>query len=117
MSPQEQSSARQSGTVTGFGVGRSAQIARVLVVDMVLWPGVLFLGGTLLLTWHARESLPALVMVTFATLVSVVVGVRQWGVMLGAVFAHTESRTTAGARDPSDSGEGFPRLTGRGETE
>lgn len=104
--------------VTGFsGGGWAVTAARVLVLDMVLWPGLLFVGVVLLAGWQARHSPPALAVVALATLLSVLVGVRQWDVMLRAVLAGTADGPATSARETGDSGEGSPRLTGRGSTE
>ncbi len=86
------------------------RIAQVLVLDMVLWPGALFAGGTVLLAWELRDApliWPAFLLATF---LSVAVGIRQWGTMLAAVRRWPTSTTTStGAR--------IPRPTGRGMTE
>lgn len=105
--------------VSGFeatafdGDGWASRIARLLVLDMVLWPGLLFIGGTLFVAWQVREHSGALAALLLATAISAAVAVRQWGVMLRAVFT-TAHRSTP--RSPA-SGEDSPRLTGRGGTE
>ena len=83
----------------------------MLVVEMVLSPGVLFLGGTAFVAYQVRGSPVALSLLAIATLFSVAVGIRQWGVMLRAVFPQTRGR-----RPPESLGEDSPRLTGRGGT-
>jgi len=107
---------RISGTtVTQFsGNGVAARIARLLVLEMVLWPGLLFIGGSLIVAWRLREQPVALGLLLIATAFSTAVGIRQWGVMLRAI------RPPVTAPDPlslnSASKEVSPRLTGRGTT-
>lgn len=103
------------GTSTPFSLtGTGNRIARLIVLDMVLWPGVLFIGVSLFVAWQVRDHLVTLAAFLFATLFSVVVGVRQWGIMLRAVFP--PARTTPETHD-SPPREASPRLTGRGTTE
>jgi hypothetical protein len=105
--------------VSGFettafsGDGWANRSARLLVLDMVLWPGALVVSGTLFVAWQVREHPVALTALLVATFVSAAVAVRQWGVMLRAVFlpARRSPRYIPG------SGEDSPRLTGRGGTD
>jgi hypothetical protein len=103
------------GAATPFPAsGADSRIARLIVLDMVLWPGVLFIGVSLFAAWQVRDHLVALVAVLVATLFSVAVGVRQWDVMLRAVAP--PARVTPATHDSSLQ-EASPRLTGRGTTE
>ncbi len=72
-------------------------IARWIVLEMVLWPGFLFIGGSLLVAWRVREQPVALAALLVALVFSAAVGVRQWGVMLRAVFPPRRGATTLGA--------------------
>jgi hypothetical protein len=86
------------------------RIARLLVLEMILWPGVLFLGATALIAWQVRAHplvWPALLL---ATGLSLAVAVRQWGTMLHA------ARTPAQWSPPAAGEEVSPRRTGRGGT-
>ena len=99
-------------TATPFG-GAGARVARLLVLDMVLWPGLLFVGGCAFVAWQVREHPVALGVLALATLFSAAVGMRQWGVMLRSVCPSAPDRSHA----LDDAKEAFPRLTGRGATE
>jgi hypothetical protein len=104
-------------TATPFATaGTADRIARLLVLDMVLWPGVLFIGISLLATWQVRTNPVALAAFVLGTLFSVAVGVRQWDVMLHAVFP--AGRHSASVPEPAtpDPKEASPRPTGRGGT-
>ena len=104
-----------SGSATPFpATCTGGRIARLIVLDMVLWPGVLFIAASLFAAWQVRNHPVALAALLFATLLSVVVGVRQWNIMLGAVFP--PAHATPEALD-SPAQEASPRLTGRGTTE
>jgi len=108
MPVQARDKAVSGSTVSPFrrdGVGD--RIARLLVLEMVLWPGLLFAGGTLLAAWHARTHPTALAVLVVATCISVLVAVRQWRVMLRAVFPTRPALKNRGTS---------PRPTGRGGT-
>jgi hypothetical protein len=108
----------ESRTVTGFdGGGCAARIARILVIDMILWPGLLFVAVTLALAWQARGHPVALAVLALATLASVLIGVRQWDVMLRAVLSRPAVGVLGSVSTLSNSGAGSPRPTGRGGTE
>ena len=108
----------ESRTVTGFdGGGCAARIARILVIDMILWPGLLFVAVTLALAWQARGHPVALALLALATLASVLIGVRQWDVMLRAVLSRPAVGAPGSVSTLSNSGAGSPRPTGRGGTE
>ena len=94
--------------------GWASRIARLLVLEMVLWPGLLFAGASLLVAYHLRGHPAIWPLIAAATAFSVVVGLRQWAVMLRAVFAAPGNRPAAADQHP---GEDSPRLTGRGTTE
>jgi hypothetical protein len=92
-----------------LGDGWAVRIARLCVLEMIIWPGLLFIGGSLYVAWRVREEPVAMALLLFATLFSVAVGVRQWAVMLQAILP---------ARSPQSSSakEVSPRHTGRGTT-
>ncbi len=94
--------------------GWAGRIARLLVLEMVLWPGLLFAGGTLLVAYQLRAHPAAWPLIAAATAFSVAVGVRQWSVMLRTVFPASAHHEPALHQSP---GEDSPRLTGRGTTE
>ena len=94
--------------------GWASRVARLLVLEMVLWPGLLLVGGTLLVAYHLLGHPVAWPFIAVATAFSVAVGVRQWSVMLRAVFPAPAHREPALHQHP---GEDSPRLTGRGTTE
>jgi hypothetical protein len=96
--------------------GTADRIARLLVLDMVLWPGLLFTGVSLLALWQLRTSPAALAVFLVATLFSVVVGIRQWHVMLRSVFPARRDQASARNAVSLDTKEASPRLTGRGTT-
>jgi hypothetical protein len=119
--PEDDTLARQERRTTGASFrttpfpsdGRASRVARLLVLDMVLWPGALFIGGSVFLAWQVRDHPVSLVALLVATLFSAAVGVRQWRVMLGAVFEAVPSRAEL---HQSPAKEVPPRLTGRGGT-
>ena len=90
-----------------------SRIAQLIVLDMVLWPGALFLLATTYVAYQVRERLLVLAVLAFATLFSAAVGVRQWRVMLRSVFPPPPNRRATSCH----AGEDSPRLTGRGGTE
>ena len=94
--------------------GWRSRIARLIVLDMVLWPGALFLLATTYVAYQVRERPLVLALLTFATLFSAVVGVRQWRVMLRSVFPPPLNRQATSCHAGE---EDSPRLTGRGGTE
>jgi hypothetical protein len=117
MAPRHTRDLIDGTTATPFAVaGTADRIARLLVLDMVLWPGLLFTGISLLALWQLRTSPAAFAAFLIATLFSVVVGVRQWDVMLRSVFS--AGRDQASACDPAslETKETSPRPTGRGAT-
>ncbi len=96
------------GEASAFAAnGWSSRVARLFVLDMIVWPGVLFVLGTAFVAYQVREHPLVLAVLALATLFSAAVGVRQWGVMLRSVFPRKRS---------CHAGEDSPRLTGRGTT-
>ena len=94
--------------------GWASRAARLLVLEMVLWPGLLFAGSMLVAAYQLRAEPVVWPFLALATLLSIAVGVRQWSVMLRAVFPGSLQRPAAINQHP---GEDSPRLTGRGTTE
>ena len=94
--------------------GRPSRVARLFVLEMVLWPGLLFVGGTLLVAYQVRGHPAVWPFLGSATVLSLAVAVRQWSVMLRAVFPASAHHV---ARPAQYIGEDSPRLTGRGTTE
>ena len=100
-------------TTTFPAGGRASRAARLLVVDMVLWSGVLFIGVSLFAAWRMRGDLLILAAWLIATAFSVAVGAHQGRVMLRSVFGVSSERA---APVQLDTEEVSPRLTGRGGT-
>jgi len=90
-----------------------ARLARLIVLDMVIWPGALFVAGTLFIAYQVRDVPLMWPLLAAATALSVAVGIRQYGTMLRAVATpHQWS-----LRDSRNHGEDSPGLTTRGITE
>jgi hypothetical protein len=117
MITRRSSTSVDGATATPFAAaGTADRIARLLVLDMVLWPGVLFIGISLFATWQVRTNPAALAAFLVATLFSAAVGVRQWHVMLRSVFPPARIRVSALDADSPGTKEASPRPTGRGAT-
>jgi membrane protein implicated in regulation of membrane protease activity len=85
---------------------RAERIAQLIVLDMILTPGVLFVVATVLTAWAMRDRPLAWLPFALATALSLAVATVQWPAMWRAV-----------RRTPS-SGAGIPRpdRPGRGVT-
>jgi hypothetical protein len=89
------------------------RVARLIVLDMVLWPGALFVLSTMFIAYQVRDVPLMWPLLAAATTLSVAVGIRQYGTMLRAVATpHQWS-----LRDSRNHGEDSPGLTTRGITE
>lgn len=91
---------------TPFAGGRAAAVARWLVLEMMLWPGLLGAGVTAIIVHQARHQ-PLLWPLVAVFLIATFAAARQWRVMWRTVLlppavAHIQ--------------ENSPRPTSRGMT-
>jgi hypothetical protein len=94
-------------TVSPFAGDRASRLARWLVLEMMLWPGLLFVFVTGLIVYAVRDQ-PLLWPVVALYLLATFAAARQWRVMIRAVVSPSP---------PQRAKEASPRLTGRGTTE
>jgi hypothetical protein len=87
---------------------RADRIARLIVLDMVIWPGLLFVGITLFAAYQVREVPLASLALIVATLWSVAVGVHQWNVMLRAALTSAPPRPASFDPAPGEDSPGPP---------
>lgn len=92
----------------------AARVARLFVFEMIVWPGLLFAGGTIYVAWQARAHPAALIVLTIATLLSIAVAVEQRGTMFRA--ARSSVGWTSVGSQVTQHGEDSPRPPGRGAT-
>ena len=88
---------------------RASQSARLLVLDMILWPGLLFVSGTALVGWQVRSEPLVWPALLAGTLLSLWVAKHQWGAMLRTALRPSDWLSATGK-------EASPQLIGRGAT-
>lgn len=90
---------------------RAERIARLIVLDMVITPGLLFFGVVAFMAYQSRANLGVVAVIVVGFLFAASVGPAQWGTMLRvAGIGRASNQSRSGVEEDT------PRLTSRGMT-